>query len=338
MPETYPVAVVNLDGTAYSREMQEYISNIRSEFGPWFNVKTVESYEDAHAMLQNYDILGIIIIPTGFGDNISKGQVGTLQLEVQNVNWDYPKNYIQRLDEAVLTFNEDHHINTDSLSGFEIKVQKSYLIGNDGSDVSGFRGLVVGVVGLYGIIFGLLMGALNIAKEYDDKTILEIINSPVSKSAYLASKQLIGFVFGTVITGIIGTILFLVTGVRFQGGFWGVLLIIVSFILSTWTHATIGALMGWRFKKIMPAIIVSIVLSMLFWFFCGGMGPAKMLGELIFGISRWLPGTYWNEILFSVTYFPSVHYLAPRFGMLVLFAVICTIVSWTIISKRGFAL
>jgi ABC-2 type transport system permease protein len=336
MPETYPVVVVDLDDTGYSNEMKEYIGNVSSEFGTWFDVQQVETYEQAREMIENYDVMGIIVIPQGFGSNITSGLTGTVQLEVQNVNWDYPKNYMQRLDEAMLDFNQDHHISSGSLENFEVRIQKSYLIGTDGTDVSMLRGLVVGIVGFYGMLFGLLMGALNIAKEYDDGTIMEIINSPVSKSAYLASKQLIGVIFGLIVTALIGTILFLSTGVRFQGGLGGIFILILTFSLSTWTHANIGTIIGWKFKKVMPTIIMSIIISMLLWFICGGFGPAAMLGNLVYKLSRLLPGTYWNEILYSVTYFPSKIYIIERIGYLSIFTVFFTALSWTLISKRGF--
>ena len=336
MPETYHVVVVDLDHSEYSAEMQTYLGNISSEFGPWFDVQEVSTYEQAREMLLNYNVMGIIIIPEGFGLNISSGNVGLLELEVQNVNWDYPKNYMQRLDEAVLKFNQDHHVSSEALDNFEIRIQKSYLIGTDGTDVSMFRGLVVGIVGFYGMIFGLLMGALNIAKEYDDKTIMEIANSPISKTAYLASKQLIGMVFGTIITAIIGTILFISTGVRFQGGFLGILVLFLAFAMSTWIHAGIGTIIGWRFKKIMPAIIICIIFSMVLWFICGGFGPAAMLGKLVYDISRWFPGTYWNEILFCVTYFPSSSYIWIRIGYLAIFTIIITGFTWILVGKRGF--
>lgn len=335
-PETYKVVLVDLDNTDYSNEMTQYITDIHSEFGAWFSVVKVDSQDEALRLVNDYEILGAIIIPQGFGTNITSGGVGMLKMIVQNINWDYPKNFMQRLDEAVLQFNEDHHLGDDPVDNFKIKVEKEYLIGDTGNDVSMFRGLIVGIVGLYGITFGLLMGALNIAKEFEDETITEITNSPVSKTAYIASKQTIGVVFGLTFTLIFGTILYLLTGVNYRGGIAGIIIIILSYCISTWIHANLGALLGLKFKKIMPTIILSIMMAMILWFFCGGLGPAVMMGELVYNISRWLPGSYWNEILFAATYFPVAGYLVPRILTLIIYGIITTTLSWVILAKRGF--
>lgn len=338
-PETYKVMLVDADNSQYSNTMDNYITNISSNFGPWFSVEKVQTYNEAMQKLNDFQVLGLIYIAPGFGYNISSGvSNGTLQLKIQNINSDYVKNFVQRLDEAVLAFNQNVHTANESLGNFSITAQKSYLIGTTGTAVSSFRGLTIGVVGLYGMIFGLLMGSLNIAKEYEDNTMLEIINSPIRKTAFIASKQLVGVFLGLISTLIIGLILYLVTGIQFMGNIWDFLVIIFAFCLSTWTHANIGTLIGWKFKKVMPVILISIVSSMFLWFFTGGLSPTIMLGNLVYNVSRIFPGTYWMEILFNATFIPNASYILIRLGILAIFSVAVTVISWTIISKGGFKL
>ncbi|MHA1793864.1 MAG: ABC transporter permease [Promethearchaeota archaeon] len=335
-PERMTVGFVDEDNSSLSGNMRDYIQNISSEFGPWFDVKIYDNYSIARKNLEDFKILGLISIPKGFEDNITSNKSGYLLLEVQNINADYVKNFIQRLDEAVLKFNQEHHLSASNNSKFLMTAYKTYLIGNTGSDISMIRGLTVGILGIFGIIFGLLMGALNIAKEYEDKTISEIINSPIKKTAYIASKQLTGVIFGSIIAPIFAVILYSLVGISFKGSFFDILLCAVSFVLSVWFHANLGTLIGWRFKKTMPTILVGIIASIVFWFFSGGLAPPIMLGDAVYNFSRLIPASYWMEILFSVTFNPQLSFLIPRMLTLAFSALLMTIITWTIIKKRGF--
>lgn len=335
-PETMRVVVVDEDDTPASHLMMGYITNITSEFAPWFEVVEVDSYRQARAQLDAYDVLGLILIPAGFESNVTSatpGIRGVLRLEVQNINNDYVKNYIQRLDEAVLAFNQQVHTSVGHVDGFAILTEKTYLIGTDGTDVSAIRGIAVGLVALYGILAGLLFSALNVAKEYDDETILEVANSPVNWTAYIASKQLVSVILGLIITLVIGTIVYLALGVPFRGNV-GVL--ILAFVLNTWIHANFGTLLGLGFKKTMPVLILSILLAMLLWFFAGGFAPAQIMGQLMYNVSRFIPATYWTELVFAETFIPTPAYVWERIGLLALVALCLTIVTWLVVLRRGF--
>jgi ABC-type multidrug transport system permease subunit len=332
-PEIYRVMVVDEDNTEYSNIMINYIENIHSEFGPWFDVVKVDTYEEARERLENFDVLGLIYIPNGFQTNITMNNPnvkGIIYLEVQNINNDYVKNYMQRLDEAILTFNQELHISYGHVDDFAITAEINNVIDQS---VSLLKGFVVGMVGLYGLICGLFFGSLNVAKEYEDFTIIEISNSPIKRTAYIASKQIIAVILGTIVVGIISIILFLIFNIEFRGnlGF-----VITAFILSTWIHACIGGLIGLLVKNKMQVILIAIICSIFLWFFTGGFVPIKVLGDQIYAISRIFPGTYWVEILYSETYYPTAYYSLSRLGFLGVITVGLTLLLWYLISKVGF--
>ncbi len=332
-PETYTVMVVDDDNTEYSGIMVNYINNITSEFAPWFNVIEIDSYEDAKAKLEKYEVLGLIHIPAGFQANLTTNSTkGVLYLEVQNINDDYVKNYIQRLDEAVLTFNQYVHLSSGHVDDFELIAKKSYVIDQDLSQI---KGIVIGVIGIYGIVCGLLYGGLNVAKEYNDETMIEIIISPVKRSAYIASKQLIAVILGSIVVVIFSLILFLIFNIKFRGNL-GV--VILAFLLSTWFHTCLGGLIGLKSKHTMNVMLIAIVMAILFWFFSGGFAPARMLGDTVYLVSRFIPATYWLEILFSETFLPNPLYTLPRLGILAISCICLTIIFWVLISRRGFKL
>jgi hypothetical protein len=332
-PESYTVMLLDQDQSYYSQIMGNYIKNISSEFGPWFTVVPVSSSQEAETNLASFVYLGLIVIPSGFDANVTSGipgMMGMLQLEVQNINEDYVKNYVQRLDEAILQFNQNEHVSAGHVDLFAINVQKSYLIGQP---LSALRGFAIGAISLYGILCGLIFGSINIAKEYQDDTILEIINAPIHRTAFLTSKQIIGVIVGILITGGIGALFFSLTGLQIQGNIFA---IILAFCLSTWTHAGIGIILGIYLKQVTPVLLISIFSAMIMWFFTGGFAPVQMLGGNIELASSFFPGTYWSQILFAETFAPNIGYEIPRFLILGVFAVSVTCIAWILMQKRGF--
>jgi ABC-2 type transport system permease protein len=332
-PETFTVIVVDDDKSQYSGIMLNYVANISSDFAPWFSTIKIDTFDEAMALLQDFTYLGLIYIPSGFEANITSGienEKGIIHLIVQNINNDYVKNYMQRLDEAVITFNEDVHVSVGSVDLFAISLEKIYVIDQP---VNNAKSITLGIIAMYGIICGMVFGALNIAKEYEDSTILEIANSPVRRTAYMASKQLIAVILGGLVILILSILLFLIFHIEFRGDLF---IVIISFILVTWIHSGIGCLIGLKFKRTMPVILVCIVASMLLWFFTGGFAPLMILGENIVLISRFIPATYWTEILVAETLNPSLSYVLPRLWILIFLSIIITGFSWYLISKEGF--
>jgi len=334
-PETYTVIVVDEDNTEYSGLMVNYINNITSEFAPWFDVIQIDTYQEAKTKLENFEVLGLIYIPIGFQANITANSTyikGTIYLEVQNINDDYVKNYIQRLDEVVLTFNQYVHLSSGHVDDFELIAKKSYVIDQQ---VSQIKGLVIGVIGVYGIVCGLLYGGLNVAKEYNDNTMIEIAISPIKRSAYIASKQLIAVILGSIVVTAFSLILFLIFQIEFRGNLG---IVILAFLLSTWFHTCLGGLIGLKSKQTMNVMLITIVIAVLFWFFSGGFAPTRMLGETVYLVSRFIPATYWVEILFSETFLPNPYYALPRLGILAISCICLTIIFWILISREGFKL
>jgi len=332
-PETYTVIIVDDDNSQLSEIMVDYVANISSDIAPWFTTIKVSTYDEAVVLLRDFTYLGLIYIPSGFDANITSGipgQKGMVYLIVQNINNDYVKNYMQRLDEAVLTFNEKEHVSVGSVDMFAVSLDKTYVIDQE---VNNGKSITLGIIAMYGIICGLVFGALNIAKEYEDSTIIEIANSPVRRTAYMASKQLISVILGGLVILILSILLFLLFHIEFRGD---IFIVIISFVLITWIHSGIGCLIGLKFKRTMPVLLICIIASMLLWFFTGGFAPLMILGENIMLISRFIPATYWTEILIAETLYPSLPYILPRLGILIILSIIITLVSWYLISKEGF--
>jgi hypothetical protein len=134
---------------------------------------------------------------------------------------------------------------------------------------------------------------------------------------------------------IFSLILFLIFHIEFRGNL-GV--VILAFLLSTWFHTCLGGIIGLKSKQTMNVMLLTIIVAILFWFFSGGFAPTRMLGDTVYSVSRFIPSTYWMEILFSETFLPNPFYVLPRLGILAISCICLTIIFWILISREGFKL
>jgi len=328
-PDTYTVLLVNQDHGLPASTITGYIENASNEFYPFFDVVNVSSLAEARADLESYQYLGLIDIPAGFSANVTAGGVGMLQLEIQNINSFTVDSFVNRMDAVVNSFNQ--HYNVSGPSGnFTLLTTSTYLVSQTMFDI---RGFTIGAITLSAMLCGMFFGSMNVAKEYQDGTILEVMNSPVPRTAYIASKQIIGMGLGTGITGALAIFMYIATGLRFMGNIFDV---IAALALTSLIHTSIGVLIGIRFKQTTPVIIIAILSSIIMYLFTGGAAPLNLLGPFVETIAKLLPGTYWNDILRAETLAPQATYVAVRLLVLCGFAAGTTMVSWIVMQKRGF--
>jgi ABC-2 type transport system permease protein len=328
-PDTYTVLLVNEDHGLPASTITAYIENASNEFYPYFDVVNVSTLADARADLESYQYLGLIDIPAGFSANVTEGGVGVVQLQVQNINSFTVESFVNRMAAVVTSFNQHYNITGQ---GFALLTKTTFLVNEVMFDI---RGFTIGAITLSAMLCGLFFGSMNVAKEYEDGTIVEVMNSPVPRTAFIASKQIIGVGLGTGITGLLAIFMYLATGLDFIGD---VLIVIAALALTTLIHTSLGVLIGLRFKQTTPVIIVAILSSIIMYLFTGGAAPLKLLGPAVETISKILPGTYWNDILWSESLAPQAAYVAWRLLVLCGFAAGITVVSWIVMQKRGFRL
>src|SRR5207245_10752364 len=120
------------------------------------------------------------------------------------------------------------------------------------------------------MISGLINGGLSTAREWESRTIKELLLSPVARGAIIAGKVFAGFV----ITFFLGTLVLLLDYVvgwaQREGGYW--LSTLLTIALVSLLSAGLGVAIGAALRRVQVVIAVSINVAIYMFFLSGGIG------------------------------------------------------------------
>ena len=93
--ESFACGLVVQDVSPEADNMAGIIENMVSTTNhTWFDIERYDP-ETAANLFQNTNLISYIVIPTGFGANISSGNQGILTIFINNANDDIVKNYVR---------------------------------------------------------------------------------------------------------------------------------------------------------------------------------------------------------------------------------------------------
>ncbi|HEY5312613.1 MAG TPA: ABC transporter permease, partial [Pirellulales bacterium] len=159
--------------------------------------------------------------------------------------------------------------------GSPLAIQRDDLVSGINQALLIFTGLVLGVAGT---LAAILVTASIIPQTFEAGAIDLLLSKPVSRPLVFLTKFVGGCVFIAVIAAwLIGGI-WLILGVRFD--LWNprLLLCIPLYLFLFAIYYAVSALAGVIWKN----AIVSVVLTVLFWFVCWSVGTTKNVLETIF--------------------------------------------------------
>ena len=261
-----PIMVADLDGGPVSSRLIETMRTIHSEEGPYYDVRTT----DATAALEAFDdgdALAVIVIPEGFSDAAEAGSA-QVELRLNNINSDYSKNLRLRLD-----VEETGWLPTDpTMLGY---ISTSLL--------------------LFGCLYAAMVGAgLQVACEWNDRTVKNLLLAPLGRGALVAGKVLAGL--GQSLASVALVLLVLVVGFGFHPT--GNLLAMTGIVTAALLMGSgIGTVVGVVSKKTLATASGLIALAVMFFLVSGNEESMRGLawGEPIttlWHLSRALPTTY----------------------------------------------
>lgn len=135
---------------------------------------------------------------------------------------------------------------------------------------------------------------LNVASEWNDRTIKALLLAPVKRGTLVAGKVISGL--GQSLVSITLVFLVLIFGFGFKpvGSIWEIAAIMA---MTTFMGAGIGAAFGVASKKTLAASSSLVAIAILFFMVCGNEESMRGLAwsqpmESLWGFSRILPPTY----------------------------------------------
>jgi len=170
-------------------------------------------------------------------------------------------------------------------------------------DVEFFQYSVLPTIGLLLMISGLVNGGLATAREWESRTVKELLLAPVPRASIITGKVLASFVTSFCL-GIVVLLLGDAVGwTQPQGLYW--LNALLALVLLALMSSGLGVAMGAAMQRIQPVIPLSANAATLLFFLAGGTGVLAFNPQWLQNIAAFNPLTYDRHALEMAVFYNS---------------------------------
>ncbi|MFZ2480465.1 MAG: ABC transporter permease, partial [Propioniciclava sp.] len=279
---TNPIMIADEDHTPASAQFIDAMRDIRSVEAPYYEIITTDATTTREAF-NDQTALAMVVIPDGFADDVAAGNA-QVELHLNNINSDYSKNLRLRLDYATRLVN-------DQLAGPVVEIKETSWLLVDPT----MLGYISTSLLLFGVLYASMVNTgLNVASEWNDRTVKNLLLAPVGRGALVTGKVLSGL--GQSVLSIALVLLVLIVGFGFQPR--GNPLLMAGIVLLTMLlGAGIGALAGVLSKKTLAVTSGLITVAILLFLVSGNEDSMRGLAwgqpiTALWQFSLALPPTY----------------------------------------------
>ena len=316
-----PVALVNLDTGARGVQMVQTFHN-----ADVFRI-TDTNAQQAQQMLKNIDVVAIITIPADFTQRVTAHMSTPIAVTANNLNLDLA-NDIRRSVPDIIT---QYYQAQGSGSPIKITMQEQNLRSRD---IQLFEYSVVPTLVLLLTISGLINGSLGTAREWESRTVKELLLSPVARGAIITGKVLASVAI-TFFLGILVLLLGYALGwTRPEGIYWLTSLLAIA-LLSLFSSG-LGVAVGAGLQRIQIVLGVGINIALYLFFLAGGIGTLSFNPDWLQNIAAFVPLTYGRHALEMAVFYSS----SDRFGIdvaILSIAAVLAVALGTLSMRRGIA-
>ncbi|HKV59867.1 MAG TPA: ABC transporter permease [Ktedonobacteraceae bacterium] len=314
-----PVALVTLDSGAKGQQMAQIIHN-----ADVFRIADATQAQ-AQTLLNNIDVIAVITIPADFTQRVDAHMSAPIDVTVNNLNLDFTNDIRRSVPDAITQYYQAQ----GSTSPIKVTMQETNLRHRD---VEFFQYSVLPTILLLISISGLINGGLATAREWESRTVKELLLAPVSRGAIIAGKVFAGFA----ITFILGTLVLLLGDVlgwtQPQGVYW--LSALLTIALVSLFSAGLGVAIGAALRRIQVVIAVSINVAIYLFFLAGGIGVLAFEPDWLQNIAAFVPLTYGRHALEQAVFYSASDQFGLDMTVLALSALVA-IVLGTLSMRRG---
>jgi len=280
--EVLPVGVVVENRDALSLRLEDEIIHSRSGSGAYWFAATDE---DARQKYEDGEVLGLVTIPADLTEKLDAGETVEIAIEINNINDDVTKNFIQRMQYALNEFNNDL-----TIGSVAYEIPRVSYTADVTPDLKMIKYLCASVLGLTLLLSAGTALAFSIAREFEDQTMKELVMGSrftdimlgklVSAAVQTAIVALFilaeeGLVFGFLPANMTAQLLYLLAGVILSAG--------------------IAVIVAVKLKHVLPAGIVVMVINIGGWWLSGGLAPAEAWTGFLRVLATYWPGTYFYQ-------------------------------------------
>lgn len=324
--EILPVAIVMEDNGSAAVQLKDYLTDLKSGSGAlWFNAEE-DGNDAARELFESGEVLGLITIPANLSDRLASGEVLEIPIEINNINDDVTKNFVQRMQNAFNHFNDG--LEAD---GTVYNIPRVNFIGDTSPDLPLIKYICASILGLAMLLSASLAITFSIAREFEDGTIRELVMAPRLTNV-LAGKLLSVVVQALLVTVFILFEEWILFGylpqnlpAQFIYFLWGVLF-----------SVGLAALIAAKIKQILPAGILIMVINIGSWWVSGGLAPSEAWTGLLRWIADYWPGTYFYQVYINASLLGGVSgdLIIRNLIITGLFAVAMLVIAYAVFVKE----
>lgn len=297
--ESFACGLVVQDSSPEANDFADILENMVSTTNhTWFSIERYD-LTTADQLYQNTDLIAYIVIPEGFGGNITSGQEATAVMYINNANDDIVKNYVHRFEAAVLLFNQGAVYPEFDQSDARLSIDEEFSLTATPSNIQ-YMAAVAIVLSF--MACSLTSQAMLTASEFETNAIHDTMNSPTPRLALVIGRTLAAIPRSFIALFISAPVI--IVGMHiFPTG--NILLLIGILILTALALAPVGELIGMKTRNKEQSLLASVLIVVFGFILGGGMAPIGLSPQSIQYIAGILPTTHsltlWARIFFNDT-------------------------------------
>jgi ABC-2 type transport system permease protein len=285
-----PVALVTLDHGSKGIQMQQIFHQ-----ADVFRI-TDASPQQAQLLLKNLDVVAVITIPADFTRRVDAHEAAAVDVTVNNLNLDFTNDIRRSVPDAITQFYQAQ----GSASPIKVTLREHDLRAHD---VELFEYDVLPTIILLLTISGLVSSSLAAAREWETKTVKELLLSPTARAAIIIGKVLAGFTISFALGLLVLGLGYVLGWLRPEGGYWLSTLLIIA--LVSLFSSGLGVAFGALVQRIQAVIVTSALTALYLFFLSGGITVLAFEPIWLQNIAAFVPLTYGNHALQMAIFYSS---------------------------------
>ncbi len=316
-----PVALVTLDHGPQGQLMQQIFHQ-----ADVFRI-TDATPSQAQQLFHDVQVIAIITIPADFSARVERHDPSPVIVHVNNLNLDFTNDVRRSVPDAITQFYQAQGSNSPILLTMHEQNLRS-------RDVQLFQYSVLPTIILLLTLSGLVTSSIAAAREWESRTVKEMLLAPIARVDLIVGKVLAGFIT----TFCLGLLIFLLATVlgwiQPEGIYWLNSLLIMALVALFSTG--LGVALGAALQKTQPVIALAINVAIYLFFLAGGVGVLAFEPLWLQNLASFVPLTYGIHALEQAVFYSA----SDQFGRDVLVLGICALVALgigTLAMRRGIA-
>ncbi len=262
----------------------------------------------ADTLIHGLKVAAVITIPADFTDNFYKHVRTPVTFEVNNLNLDFTNDIRRSVPTAITQFYKTQ----GAMDPIQVSMQEQDL---RRQDIQLYQYEVVPILLLMVLIAGLVNTAVSTAREYESRTIKEILVAPVSDVQIALGIVLAGLIIGVGSGLLVAFICILFKWLSLPAWNYSLIALMVLFFTALLASTT-GLMVGVGLKRIQAAHAFSTNTALPLFFLAGGVGVLAFEPQWLQTIAAFVPLSYANHALQMAVFYSSSDQLARDLAVL----------------------